>query len=160
MDEIQKTKLKLSKKRKTVTSDTLSAELDFGFWTGMMASYYEKKIWQKHISKVFLDAPKNYNLVREFSTIRNELHEIRNLRNRVFHHEPIFCTKKLSFDDMLVKYNQSKKLIGWLSQDAFRLLDKHEQFSSFVLLIPPSMKSSIIQPSPSNPGKGVTLLSA
>ncbi|MEH2257742.1 Abi family protein [Nostoc sp.] len=139
-DEIQKTKYKLLKTQRLITKDTLTANLTFGFWTGMINRSYERRIWQNYISQIFADAPKKYNLIRNISSIRKDLHGIRELRNRVFHHEPIFCTKKMSFDDLVVNYDHAKKLTGWLSQDALIFLKKHDKLSSLLLSIPPSMK--------------------
>lgn len=155
LDEIQRTKNKCLKRGKQITSDILTADLNFGFWTEMMTGRYEKTLWQKYISEVFPDAPRKYNLVRNLRSHRQELNRIRNLRNRVFHHEPVFSTKSLSFYELLADYNNAKKLIGWLSQDALRLLEEYDRFDSLVILIPPSMKSPPLQPQPKkNPGRG------
>jgi hypothetical protein len=140
LDEIQKTSSKLLNKKKLVTKDTLTANLTFAFWTGMTSRCYERSIWQNYISQIFPDAPKKYNLIRNISSIRNDLHGIRELRNRTFHHEPIFCTKKMSFSDLIANYDRAKKLTGWLSQNALIFLNKHDQFSSLIVSIPPSMK--------------------
>lgn len=147
-DEIQKTKNKYLKRGKQIKSDTLTADLNLGFWTGMIASYYERTLWQKYISEVFPDAPKKYNLARNLKLHRKELRDICNLRNRVFHHEPIFCTKSLSFCNLLKDYEKAKNLLGWLSQDALQLLDEYDRFDSLVELIPQSMKSPPLKPPP------------
>ncbi|MEH2384579.1 MAG: Abi family protein [Nostoc sp.] len=140
LDAIQKTSSELLKKKRLVTKDTLTANLTFAFWTGMTSGCYERSIWQRYISQIFPNAPKNYNLIRNLYSIRDNLHGIRELRNRTFHHEPIFCTKKMSFSDLIANYDHAKKLTGWLSQDALIFLNKHDQFSSLVVSIPSNMK--------------------
>lgn len=154
-DEIQKTKNKYLKRGKQITSDTLTADLNFGFWTGMMAGCYEKTLWQHYTSEVFPDAPRKYNLVRNLRSHRKELNRIRDLRNCVFHYEPVFSTKSLSFCSLLEDYEKAKNLLGWLSHDALKLLDEYDRFDSLVELIPQSMKSPPLQPPPKkNPGRG------
>jgi hypothetical protein len=87
----------------------------------MMAGRYEKTLWQHYTSEGFPDAPIKYNLVRNLHSHRQELNRIRDLRNhRVFHYEPVF-------PDLLADYNNAKKLISWLSQDALRLLEEFDR---------------------------------
>ena len=66
---------------------------------------------------------------------------LRVIRNRVFHHEPIFNTRNLSFDGLLTTYENAKKLLGWLSEDALCFFEENNQFEKLVNSIPSSMRS-------------------
>ncbi|MFM6201138.1 MAG: Abi family protein, partial [Dolichospermum sp.] len=123
-EEINKQNKKINNPQyhKLITSDTLTPELNFGFWTEIMGPEYDKIIWliqkNRYIKDVFPDTPTNLNLAREIQRIRRILNQIRLIRNRVFHHEPVFNTKKLSFNELLTTYKDAKELLGWLSKDA------------------------------------------
>lgn len=62
----------------------LIAELNFGFWVGLLANRYHAELWEPAICKAF----------PHFGGRRGEVHaaleRLRKLRNRVAHHEPIF----------------------------------------------------------------------
>ncbi|BAZ79210.1 Abi family protein [Sphaerospermopsis kisseleviana CS-549] len=145
-EEINKQNKKINNPQyhKLITSDTLTPELNFGFWTEIMGSDYDKIIWliqkNRYIKDVFSDAPTNLNFAREIQRIRRSLYEIRVIRNRVFHHEPVFNTKKLSFDELLTTYKDAKELLGWLSKDALYFFEENNQFEKLVNSIPSSMQ--------------------
>lgn len=60
------------------------AELNFGFWTGLLANRYHQRLWIPALSQAFPC----------LTGRRRELHRkqesLRKLRNRIAHHEPIF----------------------------------------------------------------------
>jgi hypothetical protein len=139
LEAINILKSKFQKKNKEINSDNLTANLSFGFWTGMLNRCYEKPLWQQHIIEVFPDVhPSNYNLKRNISQIRDNLVRIRNLRNRVFHYEPLFGTRNQYFANLLADYASAKKLIGWLNHDALKLLESEDRFKEIVTSIPPN----------------------
>lgn len=61
------------------------AELTFGFWLQLTDSKLEHKLWVPCLHKAFAPrkAPKR-------ATFNQQLEKLRQLRNRVAHHEPIF----------------------------------------------------------------------
>lgn len=71
------------------THDRLVAELNFGFWTYMFAPI-QFRVGGQGLHKIYTNRPKGTSQ----SKIFNELDEIRNLRNRIAHHEPL-CFDKL-----------------------------------------------------------------
>jgi len=58
------------------------AELPFGFWWSLLADEYNRRLWAPALRHAF-DGP-----VRR-RTLHAELDEMRRLRNRIAHHEPI-----------------------------------------------------------------------
>jgi len=61
------------------------AELTFGFWYYFTVSMFEHSLWVPYLHKSFLPrkAPKR-------SVFNQQIDKIRQLRNRIAHHEPIF----------------------------------------------------------------------
>lgn len=83
----------LRRGKKPLTPGRLISKLSFGFWVGLCGSPYEQGrkdgpgLWPKMIGLAFPFLPKEH---RSRSAIRKRLDEHRELRNRVFHHEPIW----------------------------------------------------------------------
>jgi hypothetical protein len=83
-----------------LTKGKLIAELNFGFWVNLCESKYNPAIWMKKpiiFDEVFpyydsFVAKKNPNAKRHkrINKVAQKLRPILKLRNRVFHHEPIF----------------------------------------------------------------------
>ncbi|MPV48642.1 hypothetical protein GCG21_01165 [Pseudactinotalea sp. HY160] len=78
------------------TTGKVIADLKFVFWETMFTSRHDQRLWLPQITELFPDAS-----VLEPKALRNDvrerLGEIRSLRNRIAHHEPIF-TRDLRAD--------------------------------------------------------------
>jgi hypothetical protein len=73
----------LKQRGKTETAPAVTAELSFGFWVALCSRRYQKTLWNPCLFRPF----KGHGMQR--SVIFERLDQIRNLRNRVAHHEPI-----------------------------------------------------------------------
>jgi hypothetical protein len=93
----------IEKRGKPPTSGRMTAELSFGFWTNMLLPKYEAPLWPD-LRTHFPDIPDN--LTRPI--IQNRCEEVRDLRNRISHHEPIFMR------DLSADYGRSFELLRWL----------------------------------------------
>ena len=87
VDSISNAKRQLRRQRKAIEPDRIVAELNFGFWTSLFDSRYEQKLWIPLIKPAFPYMPRQ---IRTRIELSKRLNRIRNLRNRVFHHEPIW----------------------------------------------------------------------
>ncbi|MCW5238542.1 hypothetical protein D5047_20755 [Verminephrobacter eiseniae] len=74
---------------KTTTGKVIP-ELKFVFWQTMFTSRFDARLWVPHLRIVMphLDQTKAVGQLR--SLIYTELEQLRKLRNRIAHHEPIF----------------------------------------------------------------------
>jgi hypothetical protein len=96
------------------TPGDLVAALDFGFWTGMFSSYYawrsprDPRLWPQRLNTVFPHGPK----LTRVQAISGPLNEIRHLRNRIFHHEPIWKRPNLTADRQKIL-----EMLGWMSPE-------------------------------------------
>jgi hypothetical protein len=95
-EAILKVKQKLVRNNGEWIRPKLVAELNFGFWTNLFRSHYHPILWQrkeKPMKIIFRENPKmSPKQVYEY------LDRIRNLRNRIAHHEAIW-NKSTLYDD-------------------------------------------------------------
>ncbi len=85
------------------------ANLNFGFWTGLCSKKYNSEIWNKGrcFQGIFPNYPTGKQQISNFS---KKLNSIRSLRNRIFHHEPIFKYPQ----NLLNKYNEILEMLNYL----------------------------------------------
>jgi hypothetical protein len=108
------------------TGGDLVAALDFGFWTGLFNKHYlyqsgrDRRLWPHGLAAVFPHGPKKLAL----GPISARLHHIRQLRNRLFHHEPIWRRVNLAADrDDIIE------LLEWMSPDVARVIRGTERLT-------------------------------
>ncbi|EPA9398749.1 Abi family protein [Yersinia enterocolitica] len=65
-------------------------ELSFYFWQQMFTNRHFERIWSQHIDRLFPNMEAGMAKQAKRIHIHDELEHIRNLRNRIAHHEPIF----------------------------------------------------------------------
>jgi hypothetical protein len=117
--KIQEERDELRRRGKPQTAGRIVAELTFGFWVNLFNRPYERaphnadNRWAWHdrnlalIDTVFPHAPRR---VRNRESMRRRCDAVRDLRNRVFHYEPIWHRPFLDREhaDIL-------SMIGWIS---------------------------------------------
>lgn len=74
----------------TAPRGKLLAELPFGFWWSLLSDEYNRRLWQPALQHAFEGRVRRRRLHRD-------LNEVRRLRNRIAHHEPIH-TRDLGSD--------------------------------------------------------------
>ena len=94
--------------------DDLVAALPLGFWVNLFFSRYEQKLWPRLLQDVFPYLPAK---IRTRDYVSRRLYPIRYLRNRVFHHEPIW-----HWHDLERHYKEAIEVIGWVNPDMLDLL--------------------------------------
>jgi len=108
------------------TPGQLVAELHFGFWTGFFnKSHARTGLGYSLARKVFPHAPK---AERDLLKLIARWKKIRDLRNRVFHHERI-----LHWKDLDRQHYAILEVIGWISPELHELsvaLDRYTQIRS------------------------------
>ena len=104
-----------------ISSGQYISECTFGFWVSLFIGKYEQRLWRRLLQPVFPHSPRR---LRQRSGIHARLDRIRRLRNRVFHHEPIW-----HLPDLEQRHDEILETIGWLSPAmlaATRLLDRFD----------------------------------
>lgn len=70
--------------------DKVIPELNFVFWQSMLTSRNDKSLWKPHLRDVFTNIEQDKSIEDLRESLYNNIEEIRLLRNRIAHHEPIF----------------------------------------------------------------------
>ena len=99
----------IAARKEIVSHSKIIAELTLGFWVAMFNTEYEKLLW-KDLRRAFPFMPKQ---IRKRKTIAKSLNRIRNLRNRIFHHEPI-CW---NIEVVLELHKEMLTVMGWINKD-------------------------------------------
>jgi len=106
------------------TPDRIVSELMFGFWVVILSRPYDGRLWRSNNSAAlkgaFLRIPKGKS---QRQSIHHQYNEIRELRNRVFHYEPIF-------DDghLMQRYGEVKRGLHWLNPRMVDVLEWYDRF--------------------------------
>jgi hypothetical protein len=106
--------------RKQPTTGKVIAELKFVFWERMFTGRHDDAIWNKHLRTVLPNMDANRTVQQLRGEAFKTLNDIRDLRNRIAHHEPIFKR------DIQAEFDRIKKVISWRSTVAAAWLDKVE----------------------------------
>ena len=169
--EILKTIRKIKRlKNTTPNHDDIISGLTFGFWTNLLSDTYEdqsqEQLWPNLIDKVFPNLPETItNLPKneQRGVIESRVNSIRDLRNRIFHHEPIWkffnsdADGKTDYGDPVYGVNASLSIlnkvysdlldiISWMSSDRLDTLTKHNTTVSFLTLCTKDGLNSYIKP--------------
>lgn len=117
---LAKAKRKLTETNKPHEPGRVVAELSFGFWTSLFDARYETRFWHKLLKEVFPQMPRH---LRKRKTISKRLNKIRHLRNRVFHHEPIWY-----WQDLAQQHEAIVETIAWINPAMAILLENIDRF--------------------------------
>jgi hypothetical protein len=119
---ITKAKTTLAKQRKQPEPSRIVAELHFGFWTSLLDVRYEHNqiLWPRLLKASFPAMPRK---IRTRHYLSKQLNRIRNLRNRVFHYEPIW-----HWHDLAEQHAILLALIQWLSPAARQYIILLDEF--------------------------------
>ena len=111
----------LRRKKKPTNVESIISELSLGFWVSLYGEPYDRPLWHKGLLRdAFPCAPRSALAAHR---IRSSLRRIRHLRNRVFHHEPIWQWRSLA-----QHHREILRLTFWLSSDWSRILVVQDRF--------------------------------
>lgn len=101
------------------------AELNFGFWTELLTSTDPKYInmWRTIFSDVFPNYKIQSSVDHDKNFIAAKIDGIRNLRNRIFHYEPIYHQTNLE-----EKHTEIFEILGWLNKNMKVLNELFDEF--------------------------------
>lgn len=78
---------RIERKLPTPSVDQVVADLSFGFWVSLLTQHYSVPVnWPRNLRKSFPDIEKGATV----ESVRILADNLRTIRNRVAHHEPIF----------------------------------------------------------------------
>lgn len=107
------------------------AELPLGFWVSLYSDYYTHRVVVPIVAEVFPDGPRAIVRDRRQDVISPRLREVQDLRNRVFHHEPIYHWTLLAGEQsLLARHERLIELLRWMdhTQPAFlHVIDRFQK---------------------------------
>ena len=109
------------------TMGKVVAELKFVFWERMFTARHDARLWNQHIKAVFPFAPATLSVQQIRARLYNDIFTIRELRNRIAHHEPIF-SRNLQDD-----YDKMLEIVSWRDDTTANWMNG---LQSVMLLIP------------------------
>jgi len=126
----------------TITADRIIAKLTFGFWTNLFRVPFEvnrnpRALWPTLIRPVFPNLPKRY---RTRSNIHTQLQTIQTLRNKAFHHEPVWnIGRPATLQDSINELHRQKdvllNVLNWISTDSAKLAERSGYLSQLNLVL-------------------------
>lgn len=107
------------------------AELKMVFWQKMFTARFDTRIWNPHLRTVmpYLDQIKTVQDLRRL--IHTDLEQLRELRNRIAHHEPIF--KRTLVSD----FTKIQELIAFRCPTTSAWMVKNQQAQALIATKPP-----------------------
>jgi len=102
------------------------AELNLVFWEKMFTSRHDERIWNNHIKSIFPYAPANMSISQMRACIHDDIRGIRELRNRIAHHEPIFLR------NMCRDYENIFKIVAWRNKVTSEWMDGFQTVTKLI----------------------------
>ncbi len=112
----------LKSQNKNLSPGRILAELSFGFWTSLFNKKYDQMLWHKIIKTTF---PFMQARIRTRATLSKRLNQIRKLRNRIFHYEPIWY-----YNDLEKQHEQIIETIGWIEPAIKDMINPIDHFGA------------------------------
>ena len=111
--EVERSERTLIGKKRNVTAGRVIAELNLGFWNSLYETHHYALL--KGVPcKIFKSLPTGYGR----KEVNNAIQEIRTLRNRVSHNEPL-CFSNKAYDMTYAKemYGKINDFLSWINPD-------------------------------------------
>ena len=114
IEEVAKARHHIEYRKRTVTPARIVSTLTFGFWVTILSSTYNDRFWRPiggmNLKTAFPHAPAK----KRRNDIQAKYYSANDLRNRAFHHEPLFDQRSL-LDD----YRRTYEGIEWIDPTMF-----------------------------------------
>lgn len=124
LKSVARAKRTLVEQGKPLQIGRVVAELNFGFWTSLLDLRYERFtniFWPQLLQPTFPFMPRR---IRTRKIVSSRFNNIRHLRNRVSHHEPIWHWK-----DLPDQHAQLVEALSWISSDLVVLARRIDRFN-------------------------------
>ncbi|MFG1404399.1 hypothetical protein [Xanthobacter sediminis] len=108
------------------TAGKIVAELKFVFWERMFTRSHDAAVWNRHFRTAFPNADAARTVQQLRSDGFDRLQKIRDLRNRIAHHEPIFRR------NVQEEYERIRSIVAWTDKTSADWLDKVETVTGLI----------------------------
>ena len=114
-NDLETVKRRIGNRGLALVTGQIVAGLSFGFWTGMLQKRYNPTLWGSQLRPSFPHLPPAENR----DSLARRAGKVAFLRNRIWHHEPIFKT------DLSLEFSQVMGLVQWLCPDTHAWIRPH-----------------------------------
>jgi hypothetical protein len=76
---------------RVLTTGKVIPELKFVFWQKLFTSRHDQRLWDTYLRQVLPNVAPTKTVAQLREGVYNDLEQIRTLRNRIAHHEPVFA---------------------------------------------------------------------
>lgn len=121
-EDVEAIRLSLLKRNRDASAHRIIPELSFGFWSGLLHKRYEGVFWPWLLKPCFPYLAKRN---RTQSYVFQRLNDIRQLRNRIFHHEKIG-----HLTNLLDIHQEICDVIAWMAPDMLSYLQSIDRFDA------------------------------
>lgn len=106
-DTFERTRTRLERSLKVTQASTgdIVAAQTYGFWVSLLTSRFQDRIWRQEFARSFPCAPVQVDR----AVVHDRAEELRRLRNRIAHHEPLLN------HDLLGVYQRAASMVRWIS---------------------------------------------
>ncbi|HYW55265.1 MAG TPA: Abi family protein [Dongiaceae bacterium] len=105
------------------TVNDVVAGLDFGFWTTMLDSRFEQTLWRPVLHHAFPNYAKVTGTALDRRSVQKRFNALRDLRNRVMHHEPLFGRV------LIQDFADIAEAISWMYDDIAQWVGHHSRLN-------------------------------
>lgn len=109
IEDVAKVKKHIESRKRSTTPARVVSQLTFGFWVTILSGTYNDRFWRPNgganLKTAFPNAPSK----KRRNDIQAKYYSANSLRNRAFHHEPLFDQQSL-LDD----YRRTYEGIEWI----------------------------------------------
>ena len=109
LEEVAKVKHHIATRNKAATPERVISQLTFGFWVTLLSTRYNDRFWRPNTNANLKAAFPHAPAKMRRNDIQAKYYSANNLRNRAFHHEPLFDQHSL-LDD----YRRTYEGIAWI----------------------------------------------
>lgn len=89
------------------TTGKVISELKFAFWVSMYTGRHDNRLWNRYLLREYPNIPTNLSVREARDKIHKTADKVRDLRNRIAHHEPIFSR------DLKAEYDEIADVVGY-----------------------------------------------
>lgn len=126
VEELSVARKRLKKRNIKPNADEIVAGLSFGFWVAMMAPRYKPVLWSNRLVQAFPHMPSGV----EHRGIYDRLNRVLDLRNRIFHHEPLLGYNLSGL------YSEVMQLLKWICPETQTWVRQNCSVPRFIRLKP------------------------
>ena len=101
---------RVEKKGKGRVVGKVVADMSLYFWQGMLAPRHHAIIWDAHLKTAFPNIPSGQNTQKNREKLLQHVIQMRELRNRIAHYEPIFP------NNLTQELTNMEEIVSWRSQ--------------------------------------------